>query len=394
MRGLLFFLLILLVIASLLRVDFFFTIAYLVAIAYLLSRVWVEWVCRTLRVSRRFDDHAFLGDQVTVRLDLRNGSLLPVPWLAMQESLPVPLSMPAGFRQVVGLAPLGRRQLTYTLLCRRRGYYDVGPLTMETGDVLGLTRRSRVQLASQHIVVYPKVVPVDKLGLPTRSPQVALPARSPLFEDPARVMGVRDYQHGDSPRRIHWTASASAGQLLVKQYQPAVARETLICVDLDRAGYGRRQQYDASELAIVAAASLAHHIAVREQLPVGLTTEAVDPLADGTVRFFLPPKRGRAHLMHVLEVLARVQLTHGAPLAGLLRRGSVDLSWGSTISVITGRESEALWDSLMYLKRAGFAVSLVLVRPGRSSAEVKARAGRAGVPVYRVWHERDLESLS
>ncbi|NIN74493.1 MAG: DUF58 domain-containing protein, partial [Xanthomonadales bacterium] len=98
---------------------------------------------------------------------------------------------------------------------------------MQTGDLLGIERRSVARAEPSYLTVYPRVVPLQKLGLPTRSPLVALPAGAHLFEDPARVMGVRDYQPGDSPRRIHWTATASAGRLLVKQYQPAIARETL-----------------------------------------------------------------------------------------------------------------------------------------------------------------------
>jgi uncharacterized protein (DUF58 family) len=218
-----------------------------------------------------------------------------------------------------------------------------------------------------------------------------LPAQAPLFEDPARVTGVRDYQRGDSPRRIHWTATASAGRLLVKQYQPAIARETLVCLDLDEQNYPWRQRYTATELAIVVAASVANHIIVREGLAVGLATEAQDPLLEDQVRFFLPPRSERDHLMRLLEVLARVQVASGTSFVELLRRESVRLAWGATLLVVTGSESAALFDILVYLRRAGFAVALVLVQPGRPSAELQQRAGLLKLPVHRVWRERDLE---
>jgi len=388
------FLLILFVLAALLRVDFFFTVVYLVGAVYLLSRIWVRWVSQKVTVSRRFTDHAFLGDEVEVEVRLRNQGWLPAPWLSVHESLPVQLAAPSGIRRVLAVGPRQDRQLSYTLHCRRRGYYDVGPLSIQIGDLLGMARQRQMQLESAPMVVYPKVVPLQALGLPTRAPLAALPTRSPLFEDPTRLMGVRDYKAGDSPRRMHWTATASAGRLLVKQYQHTVARETLVCLDLDRSGYGQRQQYDASELAIVVAASLAHHIAVQEGLPVGLMTDARDPLVDNNVRFYVPPKEGRAHLMQVLEVLARAQLTQGNPLGQMLRRASVDLPWGATVVVVTGREEEDLLDHLLYLKRAGFAVSLILVRPGRTSADVQALTGRSSVPVHHIWHERDMGLLA
>ena len=304
MRNFVPFLLILFVIAALLRVDFFFTIVYLFFAVYLLSRLWTPRTVKHLHVQRRFVNRAFPGDSVKVDLTVHNVGWLPIPWLEVHESLRVELTAPPFYREVVSLGPRERRHFYYTLHCRRRGYYPIGPLTMQTGDLLGIVRPSQVQAAPDHVIVYPRVVPLQQLGLPTRSPQVALPARSPLFEDPARVMGVRDYQRGDSPRRIHWTATASAGRLLVKQYQPSIARETLICLDLNQEDYERRQRYTATELAIVVAASIANHIVVREGLPVGLTTEAWDPLLDDRARFFLPPRSERAHLMSLLEVLA------------------------------------------------------------------------------------------
>ncbi|NIN74495.1 MAG: hypothetical protein GTO34_04905, partial [Xanthomonadales bacterium] len=75
----------------------------------------------------------------------------------------------------------------------------------------------------------------------------------------------------------------------------------------------------------------------------------------------------------------------------LLRRESVNLSWGATLTVITGRESEALFDTLVYLRRAGFAVALILVQSGRPSAELRKRSDLLNLPIHRVWREQDLE---
>jgi uncharacterized protein (DUF58 family) len=392
MRNFVPFLLVLFVIAAFLRVDFFFTIVYLFFAVYLLLRLWTRRTVHHLRVQRRFTDRAFCGDQVMVDVVVHNIGWLPIPWLEVHESLSVELTAPPFYREVISLGPHERWHFHYTLDCRRRGYYPIGPLRMQTGDLLGIVRQVQAQVAAEHVIIYPRVIPLQQLGLPTRSPLVALPARWHLFEDPARVMGVRDYQRGDSLRRIHWTATASTGRLLVKQYQPSIARETLICLNLDEAGYERRQRYTATELAIVVAASIANHVIVREGLPTGLITEAFDPLSEEQSQFLLPPRSERAHLMSLLEVLARVQFTTGTSFVDLLRRESVKLSWGTTLSVITGRESEELFDTLIYLRRAGFAVALILVRSARPSAELQKRADLLGVPIHRVWRERDLET--
>ena len=432
------FLAILFVVAAVFRLDFLFVVFYLFALVYLLSHLWVRATSRNLELGRRLTDHAFSGDLVQVRLRLVNRGRLPVPWLDVHESLPVQLATPPFFRRAFGLLARGRSTLEYELHCAQRGYYEIGPLVVRVGDLLGFARTRIVRRATQPLIVYPKVLPLERLGLPTYSPQVSLPAQSPLFLDPSRVMGVRDYQRGDSPRRLHWTATAKASarasttRLMVKQYQPAISRETLICLDLYRGDYGRRNWAIATERAIVVAASLANHIVVREQLPVGLVTEAHDPRASGLqagdlqagdlqagdaqagdpqaidprrpknkgsnlVRFTLPPRTGQGHLMRLLEVLACAQVVDAVPgagddagmgLAALLRETAKGLFWGTTLVIVTGKESPELLDTIFYLQRAGFAVALVLVRPGRAPDGGFA-AARARVPVYRVWEERE-----
>ena len=393
MRGFVLFLLVLFAIAALLRVDFFFTIVYLFCAVYLLSRIWIDWARKGLRVRRMFTDHAFLGDRVEVELMLHNTGWLPIPWLQLRDSLPVQLKTPPFHTHVLSLKPREKQRLTYTLYCQQRGYYKVGPLSVRAGDLLGIHKPRHDQASPDSLVVYPKILPLQKLGLPSHSPQVVLPARAPLFRDPSRIMGVRDYQVGDSPRHIHWTATASAGRLLVKQYQPAIARETLICLDLDQGGYGRQQRYTATELAIVVAASLAHHIIVQEGLAVGFATEAWDPIAEGLTRFLMPPRTERAHLMDMLEVLARVRVASHASLSDLLRRCSINLAWGGTLLVITGQESGDLFRNLAHLQRRGLAVCLILVQPTQRSAELEDWPHVLGVPVYRVWREHDLEAI-
>lgn len=380
------------VIALIAHIWFIAAVAAFVAGLYGLSRLWTRSAVRHLQVRRRFVDHAFTGDEVTVDLIVQNKGLLPIPWMEIRASVPWDLvggSLPP---QVLSLGAREERRFSYTLRCRRRGYHTVGWLTAHTGDVLGIEERLLTFSEPNRLTVYPRVVPLQRLGLPTRSALATLPARTPLFEDPSRIMGVRDYRTGDSPRRIHWTATARIGRLMVKQYQPAVTRETLLCLDLDGTGYPFTNRYEASELAIVVAASLAYHIAVEEGLPVGLATEARDSGAGSVRRITLRPRSGRGQLMSVLSVLALVQLSTKTRFADVLRQESVNLAWGSTVVAITGRVDQELAQTMLYLKRRGHAVALVVVQP--ANVPVDRVAALVGVPIHRVWDDRDLAVMA
>ena len=293
--------------AALLRIDTYFSLVYLLAVAYLLGRAWSRQSVRQLRTERRLVSRAFPGEKIAVELRVRNDGWLPVPWVEMHDSLPVDMITPPYFRRVLSLLPHQERRFSYDLAAGKRGYYAIGPMMWRTGDLLGFSPQQVGEHSPETIIVYPRVVPLQKLGLPTRSPLASLPAPAPLFEDPTRIIGVRDYQTGDSPRRIHWTASAGAGRLLVKRYQPAIARDTLICLDMDQSSYAFQRLYAASELAVITAASLANHIVLRENLAVGLSVLAMDPLQDKVTRLSVAARRGRDSLMGILEILARAQ---------------------------------------------------------------------------------------
>lgn len=388
MGGFVAFLLLLLVVAIVLRIDFFITIVYLLMGVYVLSRFWAQGIKKNLDVQQKFADHVFSGDTVTLDLTIKNAGWLPIPWVLAMQTLPVELTPPVP-PELLHLGSYEERHITYSFLCRRRGYYSIGPIQLASGDLLGIVPRITRELERRYLIVYPKILSLEQLGLPTRSPLAALPSRSPLFEDTTRIMGVRSYQPGDSMRRIHWTATANTGELLVKRYQPAIARETLLCLDLSHDHYTNR--YTAPELAISVAASIAYHIIVRERQAVGLATEATDPAISKGRQFYLPPRLERSHLIQMLEVLARVQTAQDIPFIELLQRERGRMAWGTTMTIITGHESQELFETLIGLQRSGFMVALVLVQP-RHTQDMQRLVPR-GTAIYRVWNEKDVEVL-
>ncbi len=387
------FILVLFALAALLRIDFFFSILYLLVGVYLFSHFWAQQMLKQVRVNRSLVQRAFWGDQVTITLKLENRGRLPIPWLLLSETLPVALVSPPFWQEVITLSGRSSYTRQYRVLARQRGYYPIGPLTWQAGDLLGLKRQVNATVEADYLIIYPKIVPIAQLGLPTHSPQVALPTTVPLFQDPARLTGVRDYAPGDNPRHMHWSATAASGRLLIKQFQPAIARDNAIFLNLDRDDYAQRGYPEpAIELAITTAASLAYHMLSLEKLPLGLTTIAADPL-DGSQRHFkLPPRAGRDQLSQILELLARVQAGYQTQFLERVRQEIVHLSWGTTIIVITSDESPELLDTLLLLKRSGFQITLALVQPPRRRLDSPAHQAKVlGIPVYRIQREKNVE---
>ena len=381
--------LILLVIAALMREDFVFILLYLIAGAFAFGRWWSRKALQALEIERRYPDRVFLGEEVVVELELANSGLLPVVWLRLHESLPVEMAVPSFFRSVVSLGPRERVQLYYPLKARKRGYYPIGPLNLQSGDLLGMAEQHKFEWGPDFLTVYPRIVPLVNVNLPSHSPMGTLHHHEPVFEDPTRVMGKRDYVAGDPLRRVDWKASAATGRLQVKQFEPSISLETSIFLNLNAAEYDQRTRYQATELAIVVAASIAAWVESKKQ-SVGLVTNGSDQLAQDNKPHALPPRKGRGNLMRILDMLARIQMAETVPLAQVMRQWSSHLSWGTTIVLITSQVDETLFDELFQARRSGLDIMLVLCGKVSRFQEIQRKAAHFGFPVRQVLYEEDL----
>ena len=382
----------LVVLTSLLRVQLFLYLAFLLLALYFLGQQWVKRGLRRVSHRRRYVQRAFLGERVPVSVEIVNNGYLPLPWLRVTDSLPIELHSPSFSRGILSLYSKERGEISYELHAQRRGYYRVGPIQITAGDLFGVTEVSLLEreTAADHFIVYPRIVPLKELGLPSQLPYGTVRSTQRIFEDPSHIVGARDYQAGDSLKRINWKTSAVTGKLQVKRYSPAIALETAIFLNLSERDYSSTYRWDAAERAIVVTASIAVHTSEGRQA-VGLATNGMDPLGEIGGALLVPPRRGREHLLGVLDILARIEAREGADFPGMLLRQSINLPWGCTIVVVTPTDTGELLPRLVQLRRRGFSVRLILVDPQGPFAVTKRRAQQVGIQAYRITSERDLD---
>src|SRR5450759_497525 len=254
------FLVFMIILASFSQDIFIFNLVYLFAGAYLLGNWWNNRVMQAVIYKRNFTDHAFPGEKVPVQLELKNKSAFPAVWFHIQELVPLEIAATKSVQKIVTFPGHGTIKVDYLLSPQRRGYYKVGPLRYSTGDLLGLVQIKQNEGTFDYLTVYPKVYPFSFVRIPSRSPLGDLKHEQPIFEDPSRPIGKRDYHAGDSLRRIDWKASASVGRLQVKQFEPSIALETVLFLNLNPEEYQLKTRFIATETAISIAASLANWI--------------------------------------------------------------------------------------------------------------------------------------
>jgi uncharacterized protein (DUF58 family) len=137
----------------------------------------------------------------------------------------------AGTHEVrVRALPAGTESvLHYELPTGIRGRHQVGPLTLERRDPLGLGRAGITTGDTATLWVHPKVRPVRLPvgGHPRHHHEGVTTELSPHGSHDLR--DVREYAPGDEVRHLHWKATARTGRLMVRDFvDPEQPRFTVV----------------------------------------------------------------------------------------------------------------------------------------------------------------------
>jgi len=335
------------------------------------------------------------GATVAVEVGVQNQGPLAVPWLLLEESFgrvgmaefPKRLEVAGERLKLVSLKAGETTSMRYHVTFLLRGYYQLGPLLLETGDVFGLQRRFRVQTNPHFVLVLPKVLALEGYHLASRRPIGEIRISHRLFEDPTRLAGIRPYQRGDPLNRIHWRATARAGSLQSRMYEASRVAGAIFLLDFHRDSFPGAAGAIAMELAVTTLASLANALHLKGE-QIGLTSNGVDaadrvrrrgwlaeftlrrdvrslaPAAPGTEPLrpvTIPTRKGADQLRHILEALGRLEMTNTLRLDQLVEELSGQLRRDATVIPILGKITPAIASALGELVRRGFTVNAVVV---------------------------------
>jgi len=379
--------------------------AYVLLGVLLLTRLLTKTGLNVIEASRSVSaDELDAGQRLEVEVRVENTGRLPTPWLLLEDLLPdyalrqrPPRLRVKGKRlQIRVLRGQQHARLRYKLVDLQRGFYQVGPLGLASGDLFGLHRRYRVVAPPEYVLVYPRVVPLRGYDIASRRPIGDVTLMHRLFEDPTRIAGVRPYEMGDPLNRIHWRASARTGRLHSKVYDPSSLAGATLVLDYHKAAYSARGEPHRSDLAATAAVSLAFAVSELGQ-QIGLVTnagdaaerlspmnfrrllrqdssDAADQSLAQSVRadaqqapherrrmLHVPTGRGVDRFQHIRTMLARAELNDGLTFAELLIEAQPRLPRDATVIALVPAVTDQTAIALGNLKRQGYAISVVLV---------------------------------
>ncbi|WP_083521567.1 DUF58 domain-containing protein [Arthrobacter luteolus] len=156
----------------------------------------------------------------------------------MREGLPARFGASPEFRYpAASTASGGTSRYEYRLRSSRRGLYQIGPVSAGFLDPFGLAVLRHTIGGTDELVVKPA---------PAELPAAVLDGlRGADGSVSTRLQGIpsqddvttREYRHGDPMRRVHWSATARHGKLMVRQEETVTAPRATVLLDQRESSY-------------------------------------------------------------------------------------------------------------------------------------------------------------
>ena len=351
-----------------------YNLAYLVTAVIVLSYLWawanVTWV-QVGRYTR--GRRSQVGKLAEEQFEVNNRSRLPKLWLEVRDHSTLPGHHPS--RVLNSLGGKRRQRWRVRTYCQQRGRFRLGPMTLTSGDPLGLFHLQRQLPATSTLIVYPATVDISAFAPSAGYLPGGEAMRRRTHYITTNVAGVREYAPGDSFSRIHWRTTARTGRLMVKEFELDPTADVWLFLDMDSSAHvaapwvpemERRgpamlwKERDRLELvpsteeyAVTVVASLAKHFLTRDRA-VGLITHSQR-------REVIQPDRGERQLNKILETLAVIEARGHIPIAQVVAAEGRHLSRNTTLIIITPSTAMGWVASLRDLRRRGVQGVAVLL---------------------------------
>ncbi len=380
-----------------------FNIAYVTSAVMCLSFAWT-WLSlrgiglrRTTRTRR-----SQVGRVFQESFGIRKTGLLPKLWLEIRDHSDLP------GHQASHVAPslVSGKEYTWEVntICALRGDFQLGPITVVSGDPFGLFRSPRRIGATDRLIVYPMTVELNRVELPMGFLSGGDAQRQLTHQVTTNASSIRDYVPGDSINRIHWRSTARTGDIMVKEFELDPLVDIWLFSDFsagslveDPAAQRMRQSGIApstfrippstEEYGAIIAASLAKHF-IDDERVVGYAAYA-------PYRQIVQPDRGNRQLTHILQALAVARSASSHTLREMLSLETHQFTRGTTVMIVTSSLDMDWITEAQVMIRRGIRPLCVFVDPQSfnarlDSSELRGMLQLAKIPTLVVRKDDDI----
>ncbi len=354
---------------------FFYVIGALIALSYF----WTRAAVNNIHIRRILTNKsATTGDEIREEFYLTNRGRLPILLVELDDHSNLP-GYTASVAENLDARQTKRWFSTGTAL--RRGLFQLGPMTVRTGDPFGIFTAEFGFPQANTFVVYPPISVMPDFHIPAGSQFGSTRSLQRTQQVTSDASGIREYVAGDAYKRIHWLSTARTGRLMSKEFDLEPSAGVWIILDMQRSVHAGSGDESTEEYAAKIASALAYQ-QIREGKAVGLA-------ALGRDRVLLEPQKGTGQLWKVLENLAIVAAAGATPFQDFLREVAPALGRGMSIVAISPSADAAWPAALLQLGQRGlYPGGILLDAPSFNGAvgetTLQSFSATHGIPIHTV----------
>ncbi|SER81463.1 Protein of unknown function DUF58 [Gracilibacillus ureilyticus] len=355
-------------------------IVVLLLIIVVQGMIYNKWGLKGITYKREFKQKTvFQGEVVEMVDQIANRKLLPIPWIRLESKISRYLANTSDqkenqeieevfHRTLFSLLPYQKITRRHQLTATKRGYYPLDTVSVTTGDAIGFSESFDSIEAATAVTVYPSIIPVDEIPLPSHSWLGDITVKRWIIEDPFLHAGVREYQAGDPLNSINWKATARSQTMQINKKDYTADHHLMIYVNFDTNEDIRLpiEKPELMETALSYAASLAAYTLERGVATgFGCNGYFVEPFTN-TLERIKPsvrtePSNSGSQLDYILDTIAKVKMDRSRNFRAFLEE---DLEQGMSdtdIIIFTSQLSERVEIKIRQLEQLGNAVEVVLL---------------------------------
>ncbi len=363
---------------------FFYAISFLIALSYFWTRAAVSNIyIRRILTSKS----AATGDEIREEIYLTNRGRLPILLIELVDHSTLP-GYTASVAENLDARQTKRWFSTGTAL--RRGLFQLGPMTVRTGDPFGIFFAEFEFPQRSTFVVYPPISVMPDFQIPAGSQFGNTRSLERTQQITSDASTIREFVPGDAFKRIHWLSTARTGRIMVKEFDLEPSAGVWLILDMQRSVHAGSGDESTEEYAVKIASALAYQ-QIRDGKSVGLA-------AIGRQRIFLEPQKGTGQLWKILESLAIVSAAGATPFDRFLTQLVPALGRGMSVVAVSPSIDPAWPVALRQFGDRGLYPSAILLEVGSFNGAAGDTlsanfAATYGVPVRTVQKGARFDSI-
>ena len=339
-----------------------------------ISLVWNKICLQNLNYYRTLSTkRAFVGETIDINLTVENKKPLPLPKVFISDVLPSGLKLEKSqpsfeinhqlidnrffIRKSFSIGWYQKIFWDYSVTCTKRGIYNLGPAEIEVHEPLGFLQSKIKHPAADNIVIYPKLIDIEKFESHSNRPLGESIKGTKLLNDYSRPYSVRDYEIGDPVKTIDWKSTAKTTKLKVKTYEPSISDIFIIAVATETT-YPHWAAHSPKKLErVVSTAASVAWLAFKRKFQLGILTNDL-PLPKNNP-LIVSPSKDKHNIDLALKALAGIKAYSVEPLEDRLMKSSRNIPKGCTLSILTSHLSKNLMLTAHHLSTTGYNVLVI-----------------------------------